>query len=276
MNESASSSPPSKWKPLSATDRRVLGVLVEKAKTTPEAYPLTLNALRTGANQKSNRFPQMQLDQDQVEDALERLRAVEAVTEIVSDGRVPKYRHRGYDWLGVDKVEMAVMAELLLRGAQTVGELRGRAARMEPISDMNALQPILQSLQAKNLILYLSPPGRGAVVTHNLYQPSELDRLRREYGTSATADPGAAQSVSAEPAPAPAPAAVAAAGTLETTAPPAPQPTRPAASSPAETEALRHEVSALRAQLGELREQLEATTEQLQSGLDDIRQQLGI
>jgi len=269
MNDLTSSSPQPKWKSLSATDRRVLGVLVEKAKTTPEAYPLTLNALRTGANQKSNRFPQMQLEQDQVEDALERLRAVEAVTEIISDGRVPKYRHRAYEWLGVDKVELAVMAELLLRGAQTVGELRGRAARMEPISDMNALQPILQSLQAKNLVVYLSPPGRGAVVTHNLYQPNELDRLRRDYGAAEmppAAEPPAHVPVHEAAAPAQAAAPVAMA--TPSAAPPA--------SSSVDVEALQGEVSELRAQLGELREQLEEATERLQSGLEDIRQQLGI
>ena len=70
---------------------------------------------------------------------------------IQGSGRVDKYRHLAYDWLGVDKVELAVMAELLLRGAQTVGELRGRAARMEPIKDLAELRPVLDALQAKGL-----------------------------------------------------------------------------------------------------------------------------
>ena len=156
---------PPKWTQLEALERRVLGVLIEKAKTTPDVYPLTLKGLVTGSNQKSNRYPQMEVDEDRVADALEELRKVGAVAIIQGDGRVEKYRHLAYEWLGVDKVEMAVMAELLLRGAQTIGELRGRAARMEPIKGLDELGPILQSLQAKSLIVYLTPPGRGAVIT---------------------------------------------------------------------------------------------------------------
>src|ERR1700676_3813314 len=121
---------PPQWKPLSALDRRVIGVLVEKAKTTPEQYPLTLNSLVTGCNQKNNRDPQMNVQVEDVEEAIERLRAFGALVEVQGSGRVPKYRHMMYDWLGVNKVELGVMTELLLRGAQTEGELRGRAARM--------------------------------------------------------------------------------------------------------------------------------------------------
>ena len=170
-----------RWHPLRAIERRVLGVLVEKAKTTPENYPLSLNAIRVGANQKSNRAPQMQLDDHQVDAALETLREAGAVVEIQGDGRVPKYRHLAYDWLGVDKVQLAVLAELLLRGDQTVGELRGRAARMEPIADLAALRPVLDALGAKGLIQYLTPQGRGCVVTHTLYQPEELAKVRAKY-----------------------------------------------------------------------------------------------
>ena len=119
------------WTALPAVPRRVLGVLVEKAKTTPDAYPMTVNALRNGCNQKNNRSPQMQLSADEVEEALDQLRDLGAVAEIQGDGRATKYRHKAYQWLGVEKVELAVLAELLLRGEQTVGELRGRAARME-------------------------------------------------------------------------------------------------------------------------------------------------
>jgi len=171
-----------RWQPLDRLQRRVLGVLIEKAKTTPDTYPLSKNALKTGCNQKSNRFPSMELEEEQVEETIERLRELGAVVVIQGGARVDKYRHLAYEWLGVDKVELAVMGELLLRGAQTIGELRGRAARMEPIRDLGDLRPILDSLKSKNLIVYLTPPGRGAVVTHNLYQPSELDKLRREHG----------------------------------------------------------------------------------------------
>jgi uncharacterized protein YceH (UPF0502 family) len=178
-----SASPP-RWRPIGAIERRVLGVLVEKAKTTPENYPLSLNALRAGCNQKSNRAPQMQLEEAQIEEALDALRQAGAVLLVQGDSRVDRYRHLAYDWLGVEKAELAVMAELLLRGHQTVGELRGRAARMEPIKDLGELQPILAALEAKNLIVYLTPPGRGSVVTHSLYLDREMEKLRREAPAS--------------------------------------------------------------------------------------------
>ncbi len=107
---------PPKWTPLGRVERRVLGVLVEKAKTTPDAYPLTLNALTNGCNQKSNRDPQMNLQPDQVENSLEKLRHLSAVIEVSGGGRVSKYRHLIYEWMGINKVEAAVMTELLLRG----------------------------------------------------------------------------------------------------------------------------------------------------------------
>lgn len=171
-----------RWRALERNERRVAGVLAEKAKTTPENYPLSLNSLISGCNQKSNRSPQMQLDEEQVSDALDSLRHAGAVVLIQGDGRVEKFRHLLYEWLGVDKAELAVMTELLLRGAQTLGELRGRAARMEPIADIGALQPIVDSLRRKELLVLLTPPGRGAVVTHNLYQPQELAKVRSELG----------------------------------------------------------------------------------------------
>ena len=252
----------SKWKPLGHIERRVLGVLVEKAKTTPENYPLTLNAIRTGANQKSNRFPQMNLESDDVEEALDRLRGHEAVTEIIGESRVSKYRHRAYEWLGVDKVELAVMAELLLRGAQTVGELRGRAARMEPIADLGALQPILQSLRDKGLAIQLTPRGRGAVVTHNLYQPNELERVKREHGSAAPREPAVdAISDLADPAPGAGPSPA--------------SPTAAPEISPPQVESLRDEVAELRSQLDELSQKVESRVDRLQRDLDDLRRQLG-
>jgi uncharacterized protein YceH (UPF0502 family) len=177
----APGAPQPRWRPLTAIDRRVLGVLVEKAKTTPEGYPMSVNALRSGANQKSNRYPLMDLEVEDIAESLERLRGLGAVAEVHGGGRVPRYRHYLYEWLGVDKVESAVMTELLLRGAQTEGELRGRAARMEPIADLAALRPVLASLKTKGLIVALSPEGRGHVVTHALYEPSELEKLRAEF-----------------------------------------------------------------------------------------------
>jgi uncharacterized protein YceH (UPF0502 family) len=167
-----------KWQPLNSRQRRVLGVLVEKAKTTPDAYPLTLNAMTNGCNQKSNRSPQMNLTSDEVEQIVEELREMGAVLEIQGSGRVAKYRHQMYEWLGVDKVELAVMAELMLRGEQTVGELRTRASRMEPIASLDDLKPILRSLIEKKLVISLTPEGRGQIVTHGLYKDRELDAIR--------------------------------------------------------------------------------------------------
>ena len=189
------------WRPLSSHQRRILGVLVEKAKTTPSAYPITLNALTTGCNQKSNRDPQMELSPDQVEAALEQLREWGAVAEIQGDGRVPKYRHYLYDWLGVDKVELSVMAELLLRGEQTVGDLRGRAARMDPIEGVEALRPILQSLISKNLVVPLTPEGRGQVVAHNLYPEREMQEVRRQYAGGAAPAPRSDSATRSDSAP---------------------------------------------------------------------------
>jgi uncharacterized protein YceH (UPF0502 family) len=137
---------------------------------------MSINAIVTGSNQKSNRYPQMNVEPEEVIHALDRLRAHGAVAEVQGGGRVPRYRHFAYEWLGVNKVELAVMAELLLRGTQTEGELRGRAARMEPIADVAALRPVLDALKAKRLVVSLTPTGRGHTVTHNLYEPQEMEK----------------------------------------------------------------------------------------------------
>ncbi len=161
--------------------------MVEKAKTTPDTYPMSLNALVTGCNQKNNRYPLTNLDEGDVDTALELLRKLGAAAEVQGGGRVARYRHYFYDWLGVDKVEAAVMCELLLRGAQTEGELRTRASRMEPIADLDVLRKILQSLADKRLVLSLTPQGRGHVVSHNLYEPRELEKLHTQFAGMAAA-----------------------------------------------------------------------------------------
>ncbi|MBA2113006.1 DUF480 domain-containing protein [Bremerella alba] len=170
------------WRPLSKIQRRVLGVLIEKAKTTPDSYPMSLNGLTTGSNQKSNRDPQLNVESWEIEETLEQLREMGAVAEVHGDGRVVKFRHYGKDWLGCDGNELSVMAELLLRGPQTIGELRGRAARMGKIPDMGSLQPILDELQRKKLVIPLTPKGRGQVVTHALFSEKELAQQRTQMG----------------------------------------------------------------------------------------------
>lgn len=181
MDAPSSSDSPRKWQALNSGQRRVLGVLIEKAKTTPDAYPMTVNAIITGCNQKTNREPLMSLTQDDVEQILDELRGLSVVAEIHGSGRVPKYRHYAYEWLGVDKTELAVMTELLLRGEQALGDLRGRAARMEPIADVASLMPIVKGLVAKGLMVELTPAGRGQIVSHNLYKEREIVELRTKF-----------------------------------------------------------------------------------------------
>jgi uncharacterized protein YceH (UPF0502 family) len=243
-----------RWRPLSAIDRRVAGVLVEKAKTTPDAYPMSANALKSGANQKNNRYPLMELELEDIEESLARLRAAGAVAEVQGGGRVPRFRHYLYEWLGVDKVDLAVMAELLLRGAQTEGELRGRAARMEPIADLAALRPVLASLKQKNLIISLTPEGRGHMLTHALYEPQELEKVRREIRAAApaleTGAGGDAQGASPRPSTRPADGQVSAVERF---------PQASAADSGQQAiAALRRELDDVRADLASLRKDLDA------------------
>jgi uncharacterized protein len=171
------------WVPLDGRERRVLGVLVEKAKTTPDYYPLSLAALVTGCNQKSNRDPITTFDEDDVEEILHGLRKKGAVVLIEGSGRVVRWKHTLYDWLKVSKVEIAILAELLLRGSQTEGDLRARASRMEPLPDLATLQTHLEALASRDLVVFLSPRGqkRGVIVTHGLYRPEELERERQKH-----------------------------------------------------------------------------------------------
>jgi uncharacterized protein YceH (UPF0502 family) len=166
------------WPVLDTQERRVLGVLVEKAKTTPDTYPLSLNALVTGCNQKSNREPILNLSDLEVEDTLARCQKKGLAIKITG-GRVIRWKHNLYDAWQVDKVDLAVLGELLLRGPQTEGELRGRASRMEPIDDLDTLRNVLRPLVERKLVVYLTPEERrGAMLTHGFHDPRELERLR--------------------------------------------------------------------------------------------------
>jgi uncharacterized protein YceH (UPF0502 family) len=169
-------------------ERRVLGVLVEKAKTTPEVYPLTVNALVTGCNQKSNREPVMHLADGDVEDTLTSCQKKGLVVKITG-GRAERWRHTLYDTWHVGNVELAILAELLLRGAQTEGELRGRASRMEPIADLEALRAVLRPLAERRLVVLLGEEGRrGTLITHGFHDPQDLDRLRASQGAAVVSE----------------------------------------------------------------------------------------
>ncbi len=196
-SESTASSPATQPKPLNKIQRRILGVLIEKARTTPDAYPLSLAGLVAGANQKSNRSPLMNLSPEQIEDELIQMRSLGIAAEVQGSGRVSRYRHYGYDYLGVKGAEAAVMTELLLRGEQTAGDLRVRASRFDPIPDLAALNEILKSLMSKGLVIALTPPGRGQVFSHNLYQPEELTKLKNKFvGATGDSDEDADQNES--------------------------------------------------------------------------------
>jgi uncharacterized protein len=157
------------------------------------------------------------------------------------------------------------MTELLLRGAQTIGELRGRAARMEPIADVGALRPIIASLMAKGLVVSLTSEGRGQVVTHALYTASEMDRLKTEF-RNFDASGGGSDDESA-PAHRPVAASVAPAASFASQPRPASSSGGVGAESSTATAALREEVRSLRHELEELREEARS----LRRDLDELR-----
>jgi uncharacterized protein YceH (UPF0502 family) len=135
---------------LNEVEVRVLGALVEKQVTTPEYYPLTLNALTQACNQKNNRNPVVTFDEGTVTQSLESLRSKNLVYLFYgSTSRVPKYKHMMAEVYGLDSKELAVMCVLMLRGYQTVGELRGRTDRLYDFSGLQEVEETLTSLSAK-------------------------------------------------------------------------------------------------------------------------------
>lgn len=134
---------------LDALETRVLACLIEKAVTTPEYYPLTLNALVAACGQKSNRDPVMQVDENEVLRALDRLRDKKLAWSVTLAGsRAPKYRHSMLDVLALTPPQLAVLCELMLRGPQTPGELRTHASRLAPLADTGQVQAVLEELAA--------------------------------------------------------------------------------------------------------------------------------
>jgi|GEM_PF-21550 len=174
---SSSVSPSTSWEPLTPLERRILGVLIEKQKTLAYTYPLSLHALVIGCNQKDNREPVMNVTEEEAEETLEVLIS-KGLVEPVYGGRVTHYRHKLYEKWTSDGKELAVLAELLLRGAQNRGSLRARASRMDKIADVAELDQLLQRLAQRRLVVFLTPPQRrGAVVTHGFHTPQELTQL---------------------------------------------------------------------------------------------------
>src|SRR5258707_6989502 len=135
---------------LSEVEARVLGALIEKELTTPEYYPLSLNALVNACNQKSNRDPAMNLAEDEVYAALSMLRE-KGLSTTLSNSRVPKYGHRFTDKLNLGRRESAVICELMLSGPQTLGELRSRSERMHPFSDLEEVEAVIRHLTEEGM-----------------------------------------------------------------------------------------------------------------------------
>src|SRR5205814_3653373 len=132
---------------------------------------------------------------DDVEEVLTALQKKSLVMRMTGS-RVDRFRHLLYEAWAVTKLELAVLAELLLRGPQTKGELRGRASRMDPIDTLDDLEAILKPLVARRLVVYLTDPDRrGAVVSHGFHAPDELARLKAHHGAASASDfdPGPAR-----------------------------------------------------------------------------------
>jgi uncharacterized protein len=223
---------------LTPPEIRVLGCLLEKQRTTPEAYPLSLNALRLACNQSTNRDPVVDYDEATIRDALHRLSRRRWARLASGPGsRAPKYRHLLDEALGLPEDELAVLTVLMLRGPQTPGELKQRTERLHPIPDLGAVHATLERLIDRELAARLDRrPGQ------------KEERYSHLLGDDAPAPAVPAQALApmqtppAPPAPAAAPA-------------PAPDDDR--------IERLEEELAALRADLAALRSTLDALRAEL-------------
>lgn len=237
---------------LSKPQRRVLGVLLEKAFTTPDQYPLTLKAITTGCNQKSNRDPISNYSESQVFETLESLREIGVAAVIHSEsGRSERYRHYMRHRFNFTEPQLAILTELWLRGRQTMGELRGRASRMVPIDSLDQLRIEFKGLLDQK---YVQSNGsierRGIEVDHNWYKESEGKTL------------GFESSPDREP--------------LERDVPPREQPAVKTDSS--ELSTLRDSITQLQIENQALKQQVETLAESFQlisQQLAELKQELG-
>jgi uncharacterized protein len=224
---------------LTAAEIRVLGCLLEKQRTTPEAYPLSLNALRLACNQSTNRDPVVDYDEATIRDALHRL-SRRRWTRLASGpgSRAPKYRHLLDEALGLPDDEVAVLCVLMLRGAQTPGELKQRTERLHPLADLDAVQGTLERLIGRELAARLDRrPGQ------------KEERYAQLLGEDA-AEPSASPAAAPPPvAPAPVP--------ISTDGPPR------APEGDPRIDRIEAELAALRGEVGELRGALDALRAEL-------------
>jgi uncharacterized protein YceH (UPF0502 family) len=211
---------------LDAAEVRVLGCLIEKQRTTPDAYPLSLNALRLACNQSTNRDPVVTYDEELIRGALHRL-GRRRFTRLTTghSSRAAKYRHLLDEALEIDRADQAVLAVLMLRGDQTPGELKQRTERMQPFSGLDELQEVLTRLIDRGLVAQLARrPGQ------------KEERFRHRLSEDLDDDADVAVGVTA------APAAV--------VVPPPPRRDERLDKLEREVAELREELAALRAELG--------------------------
>jgi uncharacterized protein len=172
---------------LDAAEVRVLGALLEKEATTPEYYPLSLNALVNACNQKSNRDPVVEYDEDTVYDAVNRLREKKLALTITGSGRVNKYAQRISETLNLGRRELAVLCTLLLRGSQTLGEIKDRSERMFSFADTSEAESVLEKL---------ADWPSGALVTKIPRQPGQKEA---RYAHVLSGEPALKSVIEAEP-----------------------------------------------------------------------------
>jgi uncharacterized protein YceH (UPF0502 family) len=254
---------------LSAPQRRVLGTMIEKALTVPESYPLTLKALTTGCNQKSARHPISNYEEADVEETLGELRELGLAAVVHTEsGRTERFRHylrRRFSAL--TEPQVAILGELLLRGRQPIGDLRGRASRMAPAGSLDSLEQLRSELAGLvDLKLVQSDASlerRGVEIDHNLYQPQEGHKM--------------APRSPSEDETAPAVLSVAA-GSAAASQPPSPRSLQPAAAMSAPASELLSRLAALEAAAADLQNEnheLRSQLQELRRSLDELRQALG-
>jgi uncharacterized protein YceH (UPF0502 family) len=251
---------------LSKRQRRVLGVLVEKAFTTPEYYPLTLKAATAGCNQKSNRAPVASYTEDDVQDVLDELRELGLAGVVhTASGRTERFRHYLRHRITLTEPQLAILTELILRGRQSLGELRTRAGRMATIDSLGTLRDELRGLIDLGLVQAGGQlERRGIEVDHNLYRAGEAEGFPQTTQTaSATASPASVSTSTATERPVSAPENVpAAAPSLSD---------ETATRLESEIERLRNDNRTLRDDIESLRESVDA----MQATVDELRLLLG-
>lgn len=177
---------------LSDSEARVLGCLIEKSVTTPDVYPLSLNSLRLACNQTTNRDPVVHYDDDTIEAALEGLRAKELARRLKNPGeRAVKHRHVAGETLELDREALALVCVLLLRGAQTVGELKQRADRLHEFASLNSVEAALASLSERSMVEQLErrPGQKESRWTHCFGDGAAAPTTEESVATAPSAPP---------------------------------------------------------------------------------------